>query len=90
MKRLMKAASGKALLTTPTPGREDTEWAPVVGTSTAIEKHYLRLTEPPDPASVRPRPVLKVRPVADTGRSRSRPAAAPAAAVMGRRRRSRP
>jgi len=58
-KRLLKAASGKALLTTPTPGPEDAAWAPVVGTSTAIEKHYLRLTEPPDPANVRPRPILK-------------------------------
>lgn len=31
----------------------------VVGTGTALEKAYLRLTEQPDPATVRPEPVLK-------------------------------
>jgi hypothetical protein len=29
------------------------------GTSTALEKRYLRLTAPPDPATVRPEPVLR-------------------------------
>ena len=32
---------------------------PVVGYSTTLEKKYLRLTSEPDPASVRPLPVLK-------------------------------
>jgi hypothetical protein len=31
----------------------------VTGTSTAIEKSYLRLTEQPDPSTVRPEPILK-------------------------------
>lgn len=31
----------------------------VVGTSTALEKRYLRLTDAPDPATVRPEPVIR-------------------------------
>jgi hypothetical protein len=31
----------------------------VVGTSTKLEKNYLRLTSAPDPATVRPLPILK-------------------------------
>ena len=32
---------------------------PVVGTSSALEKRYFRLIGPPDPAEVRPEPVLR-------------------------------
>lgn len=31
----------------------------IKGTSTIVEKHYYRLTSAPDPADVRPEPVLK-------------------------------
>lgn len=31
----------------------------VVGTSTALEKRYLRLTDAPDPSSVRPEPIIR-------------------------------
>ncbi|CAM9647826.1 unnamed protein product [Hapterophycus canaliculatus] len=37
------------------------DWAAITikGTSTSLEKDYLRLTQPPDPASVRPQPILE-------------------------------
>jgi len=38
---------------------EEKTAAPVVGTSTALEKDYLRLTSAPDPSTVRPLPVLQ-------------------------------
>lgn len=31
----------------------------IKGTCTVVEKHYFRLTQAPDPAKVRPEPVLK-------------------------------
>jgi SAC3 family protein LENG8/THP3 len=31
----------------------------IKGTNTTVEKHYYRLTSAPDPAEVRPEPVLK-------------------------------
>ena len=36
----------------------DAQWK-VVGTSTSFEKQYLRLTKAPDPAMVRPEPILR-------------------------------
>ncbi|KAH8552261.1 SAC3/GANP/Nin1/mts3/eIF-3 p25 family-domain-containing protein [Umbelopsis sp. PMI_123] len=44
---------------TPNPDVMDWDEYTIVGTSTQLEKQYLRLTSAPDPASVRPLPILR-------------------------------
>ncbi|CAJ1442944.1 unnamed protein product [Effrenium voratum] len=50
------AQAGPAKTPTAEPG--EPSWGPVVGTSTALFRPFLRLREAPDPATVRPEKVL--------------------------------
>ncbi|CAO3664538.1 unnamed protein product [Umbelopsis ramanniana] len=52
-------APSPATPATPNPDVMDWDEYTIVGTSSQLEKQYLRLTSAPDPASVRPLPILR-------------------------------